>query len=267
MDKKKQSRTAGSTSKVGKYLNQLSRRIHAETDKNYIGRDAFSGHADRSWELKSTASRRHDGSLSLDDFIKYNCDLVEEAKNANYHIKENKFLEDIEMLVELRHYSAATAVIDFSRDFLVALWFACKPVNQKTHGKIFIAKIDNTNNFLQLNSTDKKCSLEKILKFETRNAEQSEGKTNERLEPEAENPDLWYWEPRFEINHRLSAQKAVFIFGKPNIEEKHILYIKIESTDKKDVRLELETRFGVSEKNLFNDLPGFSEINNVRRKI
>ncbi len=280
MAKKKQSKTKKSASKVSEYLVELSCLIYAETDKDRAGGYAFRGHADSSWELKSTALRRLGGNLSLADFIKYNCNLVEEAKNANYHLKENKILTDIEMLAELRHYSAATALIDFSRDFLVALWFACEPVDSKSDGKILIAKMGNTGDFLQLNSADKKYSLEKVLKFETRNKDQSKGKSNEWLkaesevevevEPEtgAENPDLWYWEPRFEINHRLSAQKAIFIFGKPDIEEKFVIQpIEIKNMDKKDIRIELDTCFGINKKTLFNDLPGFSEINDVHHKI
>jgi hypothetical protein len=33
-------------------------------------------------------------------------------------------LSDLELLLELQHYGAATGLVDFSRDFLIALWFA-----------------------------------------------------------------------------------------------------------------------------------------------
>jgi hypothetical protein len=48
--------------------------------------------------------------------------LINDAKSYHYHKEE---LSNLELLLELQHYGAATGLIDFSRDFLVALWFAC----------------------------------------------------------------------------------------------------------------------------------------------
>jgi hypothetical protein len=47
--------------------------------------------------------------------------LIKDAKSYHYH-KEK--LSDLELLLELQHYGAATGLVDFSRDFLIALWFA-----------------------------------------------------------------------------------------------------------------------------------------------
>jgi hypothetical protein len=44
------------------------------------------------------------------------------VKSYHYHKEE---LSNLELLLELQHYGAATGLVDFSRDFLVALWFAC----------------------------------------------------------------------------------------------------------------------------------------------
>jgi hypothetical protein len=46
--------------------------------------------------------------------------LIKDAKSYHYH-KEK--LSDLELLLELQHYGAATGLVDFSRDFLIALWF------------------------------------------------------------------------------------------------------------------------------------------------
>ena len=249
---------------VDKYVAELRRRLRRLATIGQKGPFAFRGQADSKWKLESTANRRHDPRPSWEEFINYNCKLVADAKNANYHQKENNPLEDIEMLAELRHHSAATALIDFTRDFLVALWFACEPTKESSQeGKIFVVNTGNTDNFLQLTSEDKKEDLEKILRFQTRDGQKDGAGEDKRHTTNP--PELWYWEPRFEINHRLSSQKGVFIFGKGDIpcqEE-----IKIPGEDKEAIREELSTLFGINEKSLFNDLPGFATINDVNHRI
>jgi hypothetical protein len=42
--------------------------------------------------------------------------LINDAKSYHYH-KEK--LNDLELLLELQHYGAATGLVDFSRDFLI----------------------------------------------------------------------------------------------------------------------------------------------------
>jgi len=251
----------GATLTINKYLDELRRLVPIEQGCRF----AFRGHAKSSWKLESTAYRRHDPETPWEELIKYNCYLVDEAKNANYHQKENNPLEDIEMLAELRHHSAATALIDFTGDFHVALWFACEPIagdsqegekGDSQEGTVFVVNTDDADKFLHLTSQDKEKSLEDILRFQTRKSNVT-GTDKGR----ANLPNLWYWEPRFEINHRLSSQKGVFIFGKDDIpcqEE-----IKIPGKDKKDIREELSTCFGINEKSLFNDLPGFATLNDA----
>ncbi|MDD9819861.1 MAG: FRG domain-containing protein [Nitrospira sp.] len=75
--------------KINKYLAKL-RRL-APTGQG--GQFAFRGQANSEWKLESTVYRRHKKPPSLEEFIQYNCNLVDEAKNANYHQKGNKQLE------------------------------------------------------------------------------------------------------------------------------------------------------------------------------
>jgi hypothetical protein len=42
----------------------------------------------------------------------------------------------LKLLLELQHYGAATGLVDFSRDFLIALWFAAHD-NKGKNGKVF----------------------------------------------------------------------------------------------------------------------------------
>ena len=117
--------------------------------------------------LESTAILRYANPPTHSEFIQYNCDLIDRAKNANYHHKENNQLTEIELLAELRHYGAATALIDFTRDFLVALWFASSPWKEKEiqedgkdieihkDGKVVIVNRGDSEVFLELTSEDR----------------------------------------------------------------------------------------------------------------
>jgi hypothetical protein len=71
--------------------------------------------------------------------------LIKDAKSYHYH-KEK--LSNLELLLELQHYGAATGLIDFSRDFLVALWFACNS-NKDKNGSVFALNISDIDKFTQ----------------------------------------------------------------------------------------------------------------------
>ena len=265
------------------YLDDLHSKISSASSQDLV----FRGLENKDWGLESSAYLRHANPPTHTDFIQYNCELIAKAKNANYQVKENNKLVDIELLAELRHYGAATALVDFTRDFLVALWFASRACKEKaiqengkeveilTDGKVIIVNKGDSEVFFQLTSEDKQNSLEEILKFETR---------EKLVSPEIEPSDidlptseisshkkakLWYWQPRYAINHRLSAQKGVFIFGQAKIDLAGIEYweVIIPQKDKQAIRRELSNRHGINEDSLFNDLPGFAEVNDKNHKI
>lgn len=259
---------------VAFYLDKLHSIIPSAASKDFV----FRGLENKDWGLESSTYRRYVNRPTHTDFIQYNCDLIARAKNANYHQKENNELKEIELLAELRHYGAATALIDFTRDFLVALWFASRPYKNSetlTHGKVIIINIGNSEVFLQLTPEDKQKSLEAILKFKTRGDQDTperarfdDGTITAEISDQKK-ATLWYWQPRFEINHRLSAQKGVFIFGKAAIDTADIEYweVIISQKDKEAIHRELSDHFGIKEDSLFNDLPGFAMVNDIGHEI
>ena len=263
-----------SRSIVAFYVDELHSKIQF-TGSQYL---VFRGLENKDWGLESSTYRRYVNRPAHTEFIQYNCDLITRAKNANYHQKENSELKEIELLAELRHYGAATALIDFTRDFLVALWFASRPYKNNetlTDGKVIIINIGNSEVFLQLTPEDKQKSLEDILKFKTRGDQDTperarfDGGTITANISDQKKAELWYWHPRFEINHRLSAQKGVFIFGKAAIDIADIEYweVIISQEDKETIHRELSDHFGIKEDSLFNDLPGFAMVNDIGHEI
>ena len=94
---------------------------------------AFRGQEDKRWLLESSAERRLNKGrkgrdrISNNLFIEYHRDnLVQKGKLWNYDKREGKQLADLELLADLQHHGAATCLLDFTRNALVALWFACE---------------------------------------------------------------------------------------------------------------------------------------------
>ncbi|VVH65315.1 hypothetical protein BSPLISOX_2021, partial [uncultured Gammaproteobacteria bacterium] len=201
----------------------------------------YRGQSDESWGLASTYYRRFNLNKSGDkqqptqkQFQDYHETLIKDAKSYHYH-KEK--LSDLELLLELQHYGAATGLVDFSRDFLIALWFAAHD-NKGKNGKVFVLNINDIDKFSELQKGEKKFDECEKLQFVNNN---------------------------FKSNNRIFAQKGVFIFGNQTIDNAET--IEISEGDKKLILQELSAIFSIDEKSLFQDIYGFSMVNDVNHSI
>jgi len=244
---------------ISKYLDLLN---GIETEDSML----FRGQSNSEWPLTSTAYRRlliNRNSISIDQniFIEYNKDLLERAKLNGYGKKESRQLTDLELLAEIQHYEGATCLIDFSRSFLIAMWFASAvPVvngaGLYVDGVIYIIHSKkNKEKYLRISSNEIDKNIDNILKFETR-VDDSNLKTNMPvLKPP--NYKYWIWEPEG-LNNRILQQDSSFVFGKPLIDKDDYTKILIDKDDKKSVQYELTTFFNICSDTLFKDLPGFA---------
>jgi hypothetical protein len=93
--------------------------------------DCWRGQANIAWRLDSTAARRmllHDTDIrdiiyegSFEGRVRnYESRLLNQARMAGHDIHGGRELSDLELLSVLRHYGAATRLMDFSRSILVA---------------------------------------------------------------------------------------------------------------------------------------------------
>ena len=77
--------------------------------------------------------------------LRINQQLIEKARLLGHDKKNGPRLNDLELLAELQHFGAATCLIDFSRNALAALWFACQKVlqlrTQMVEYSLFVAMI------------------------------------------------------------------------------------------------------------------------------
>ena len=209
----------------------------------------FRGLPNKKWDAEASAIRRHPkypDEVNLAWLREYNKDLIYKARARDYHYKDGKeHKEDLPLLAELQHHGAATALIDFSENPLVALYFACQAKKDTKTGEV----IKTGKVIAVANDEEVEDAQSEIDKKDT----QSENKNS--IEHFLNNTRLWKWRPP-NNNHRILAQQSVFLFGSPVIKGD----IEIEIADKEKLLKELKN-YGVDEEKLFPDFYGFANIN------
>ena len=226
---------------------------------------AFRGQENEKWKLESSAERRlkqsgNQGRILNQSFIEYHENLLSKCKLKNYDRREGKSLHELELLADLRHYGAATYLIDFTRDALVALWFACEKTGPSASGgKVFVVNTAEQT-FLEIAPGDiDSNSIEKILRFQTREKGQAtEPQDKEALKTTPSGPSFWHWTPAH-LNERITAQHSLFLFGLPSSgEPKEQETILIKSENKAQMRQKLKEIHDIHEESLFPDFVGFA---------
>ena len=246
---------------VAEYLKEVS-EIKAKWPNSTL---VFRGQEDVEWSLASSAERRLKKSLSIQGripdrlFLEYHEDLLKKCKLKNYDQRGGKQLDDLELFADLQHHGAATCLLDFTRNALVALWFACE--KSDADGKVFVVNIADQRTFGEIIHTDiEKESIRKILQFKTRDTDQDQAAEHPTPETSAtlpNKPDFWYWTPAH-LNERITAQHSLFLFGLPASEELKSEEIIVESAIKGQILRELEELHDICEESLFPDFVGFA---------
>ena len=207
----------------------------------------YRGLADESWKVEASLYRRLGGKnnpASKEQFIRASEELVGQAKQRGYARDPAGEWEDLQLMGRLQHYGAATCLIDFTRNPLVALWFACQPSNQEddnakegndADGKVVAVDSGSPPKYQTVQLKHLDYSLRKFM--------------------EAEN--LWKWRPE-NLDNRVIAQHSEFIFGKPVVAADRS--IAIPAALKADILWEL-VKNDISEERLFSDFYGFAQIN------
>ena len=213
------------------------------------GMYAFRGQENSDWELVSSAVRRlnHGGSqLRLKDYIDYHRNLLERARRDGFGEERGKDVTDLQLLAKLQHFGAATGLLDFTWNPLVALWFACKDCI--CDGKLFVLNTDNIE--LTLRSPNEERDIEALF---------SHGE---------DDPPTLYWEPTLsgDAMQRILVQRSVFIIGRPTIPTDDVDAITIRKQDKPDLRKALGC-LDIGKTTLFRDLYGFAQNEHSKAPI
>jgi hypothetical protein len=187
-------------------------------------------------------------SLSLDSTL----DLLKSARTSG-HFKQDEC--DLNILAILQHYGAATPLLDFTNDPLVALYFACQPYEEnaaESDGKVF--SINYPDQIRSHKSPMRPVSDPSKIKIES------------DLFPD-KHRGIWYWNPPDNLPcKRNKKQQSVFVFGWDLYWEyytnnliKELKIIVILADSKKDILKTLEEKHNISERTLFPDVHGFAQ--------
>ena len=183
-------------------------------------------------------------------FIAESMRLLSDAKMQGHHWRDGIELKDLALTAELQHFGAATCLTDFSRNPLVALWFACGGLSSPGDGQkgVGVVTAFDGGDF---------GSCKKV------NADNIEKPIGSFFSPEGGSiagQKFYVWAPSQSQNARITAQQSVFVFGRTAIEiaPNHVCYV-----ENKDNILEELHACGITKKSLFGgDFDGFARILN-----
>ena len=207
------------------------------------GQYLFRGVSNDDYEIQASASRRlNEEDRNPVQLLKVNQDLIVEARLLGHDRQGGHQLSDLELLAQLQHFGAATCLIDFTRNTLVALWMACQQSTEpkNANGKVFAVRSGNLSQFR--NVTPKLLRDENIEFF---------FKKEDRGFP------LYQWQPKYQ-NNRIIAQQSVFVFGGADIPVEGDCIIL--AGGKNDILTSLDKRSGITEASLFPDFDGFARL-------
>ena len=120
-------------SKIREKISKIREKISEIEEKSASGDYIYRGEPKRHKKVSSTLYRQYEDDI--------------EAKHFDIEVAQEQMLEDakdyihekdkIEILTQLQHYGGKTNLIDFTTDYLIALFFACDGFPNKS-GRIIL---------------------------------------------------------------------------------------------------------------------------------
>ena len=175
----------------------------------------------------------------------YILELVDNAKSLGlqFHGGTRDHCSDLKVLAELQHHGAATNLLDFSRNVLIALWMACSEEFDQD-GRIFYADLEK---------------MEENGVVETLGVADAGTITIPELFRKSQ---IQVWTPE-RFDGRIQSQSSVFLIA-PNESRIKFDSILVDKACKKKLLKTLEKRFGLTEVQVYPDLPGFAKANRAQ---
>lgn len=212
------------------------------TDGQYL----FRGVSNDTYKIEASAYRRLPKEERGDPvkLLTITQELIASARSLGHDRNEGRPRSDLELLAHLQHYGAATCLIDFTRDVIVALWMACQQSTKekdkkkkKAKGKVFAVRSDHLSQLR--NVSDEQRQHTDIGDF---------FKKDDRGYP------LYQWQPNNQ-NDRIMAQKSVFIFGGADIPVEAECIIQANAKQK--LLTDLYRISGITDGRIYPDFDGF----------
>ena len=223
------------------------------------GQYLFRGVPKKSYKIEAGACRRLPKADRYNPakLLKINQELIDKARLLGHDQLSGEQLSDLALLAELQHFRAATCLIDFTRNALVALWFACERIAtaksqerekktdskdkvEETDGKVYAVRIDDPARFRTITSDLLKKDIDYFF-----------------VEDENGRYPLYQWQPKLQ-NNRIIAQQSVFIFGGAKIEAADECIISRGA--KEDLLKALDKLVGLTDATIYPDSDGFARL-------
>lgn len=179
-------------------------------------------------------------------------DMIKTAKR-HFPDKYKEGMADLDILADIQHNGGATCLVDFSKNVLTALWFAC---NADTEADGFVYCYDVMHDIIVNDCLsyikDESQPIESLLA-------QTYRETNICSDVDTR---FCIWEPSSR-NNRIIRQDSVFVFGMEKfiVKDHGIDVIRVDADKKECILLAMEAFFNVSEDTIFNDSIGFAHAN------
>lgn len=240
---------------LNEFLQWASQFDSGEDSEKYL----FRGVSSTDYKIDASAYRRLKKGRDRDEeqvgdfeaLLRINRDLIRDASFRGHDQKNGRKLEDLEILAEFQHYGAATFLMDFTYNALVALWFACKrnSKNASNAGRVVAVRPD-TSSFPEVPSEFSVITLDTLRKKIDSFFRDREGNFRSKL---------YQWQPRHQ-NNRIIAQQSIFLFGVLEITpDKECI---VDGSNKDKIRTSLKRIYGITEDTLFPDFDGFAQQHN-----
>ncbi len=204
-----------------------------------MSRPAYRGQAKAGWPLRSGAVDRLKqarGAHILDDesglrklISDYHRDLILWMQAIDGERKP-----DLQRLSILQHHGAGTGLLDFTESPLVALWVACEG-KPNEDGKVFVLDIGDH----QVAVNGRELNEEALFREER----------------------IVYYEPDRSLGPRIVAQQSLFVICNPPRVPGGYLKEVVIPKEIKGHLTEYLKGLGLSEENLFGDVPGLATAN------
>ena len=228
------------------YLKQM------ELKTSDYGTYAFRGQENIKWPVLSSATRRlcayYKKKLDIISnfqtlYIDYHKDvLLDPARLNGFGIEKGRDLSDLEVLAKLQHFGAATGLLDFTRNRIIALWFACQ--NKSCDGKVFIINTASPKYFANITYEQTKEKITKILL------------------PIRTVPFIWEPAALGEPMARIIRQHSLFVIETfPPMDPKAISAVTVAKENKKELLQEIKEKFDIDKNSIFKDFYGFATVN------
>lgn len=212
----------------------------------------YRGQSDSTWKLYCAATRRlikhsnGDESVVRESrfprmhLVYHRAVLLDPARKYGFGNDSDHKISDLQLLVKLQHLGAATGLLHFSRDPLVALWYATEDFERD--GKVFIVDLNDRTEFRRISSEEAEKSVEEVF-------DPKDGKCRHALYGELV--------PEEEIPPGLHME-GLSVLWCPLIPEDAVTSVVITAADKPQIRQELVELLDFVGPSPFADVQRFS---------